>query len=263
MLRSPTAKPIKLDSVRPNLGIQAAFRKALQVLVAEMSASTTAMLKNAYAQNQPEIAQDASPAATLNDLMATHARTWQKKIDAQAEALGKHFATKMIERFDGALKAALAKGGFTVEFKMTRAANDVMQATISQQVGLIKSIGSEYFQEVQGLVMRSVSTGRDLKGLTDDLQARYGITRRRAAFIARDQNEKATASIQKARQIELGLQAVWRHSHGGEVPRPEHVEFDGKQYDPAKGMWSKVAGKFILPGEEINCRCFSTSYVMP
>ena len=121
-------------------------------------------------------------------------------------------------------------------------------------VGLIRSIPEKYFNEVEGLVMRSVARGRDLSYLTDELQKRYGITRRRAALIARDQNNKATSVMQAARQQSLGVtQGVWKHSHAGKEPRPSHVKADGKVFELSKGMY--LDGKWVMPGEEINCRC--------
>jgi hypothetical protein len=74
---------------------------------------------------------------------------------------------------------------------------------------------------IEGLVMRSVQTGRDLGQLMKDLQEQFGVTRRRAAFVARDQNNKATASMTRARQHEPGItQAIWVHSGAGKHPRP-------------------------------------------
>ena len=132
--------------------------------------------------------------------------------------------------------------------------NNALQATIAENVGLIRSIPEKYFTEVEGLVMRSVARGRDLSYLTDELQKRYGITRRRAALIARDQNNKATSVMQAARQQSLGItQGVWRHSHAGKEPRPSHVKADGKVFELSKGMY--LDGKWVMPGEEINCRC--------
>jgi SPP1 gp7 family putative phage head morphogenesis protein len=102
--------------------------------------------------------------------------------------------------------------------------------------------------------MRSVARGRDLSYLTDELQKRYGITRRRAALIARDQNNKATSVMQAARQQSLGItQGIWKHSHAGKEPRPSHVKADGKVFELSKGMY--LDGKWVMPGEEINCRC--------
>ena len=127
-----------------------------------------------------------------------------------------------------------------MKFKMTRAMRDIMAATVGQQVSLIKSIPSQYFTNIGGLVMRSVQTGRDLEQLTKDLKAQFGVTHRRAAFIARDQNNKATASMTRARQEELGLNdAIWVRSGAGKHPRPTHVAMDGKKYDVRKGMWTR------------------------
>jgi len=60
--------------------------------------------------------------------------------------------------------------------------------------------------------MRAVQTGRDLKTLSDELQEHYGVTRRRAVFIARDQANKATAVINRARSKSWYTQAKWLHS---------------------------------------------------
>jgi len=108
--------------------------------------------------------------------------------------------------------------------------------------------------------MRSVQTGRDLGTLAQELETRYGTTKRRAAFIAQSQNNIATATMIRTRQAELGItQAVWLHSAGGRVPRPEHVAASGKTYDVAKGMF--LEGKWTWPGVEPRCRCVSKSVI--
>nr|WP_277347156.1 phage minor head protein [Collimonas pratensis] len=131
---------------------------------------------------------------------------------------------------------------------------------MSEQVGLIKSIASQHLTEVQGLVMRSVADGRDLGTLAKGLEDRYGITKRRAALIARDQNNKATATITRVRQDSLGItEAVWMHSHAGKHPRPSHVAANGKRYTIKEGMY--LDGVWTWPGREIGCRCISKSVI--
>ena len=154
----------------------------------------------------------------------------------------------------------MRQAGFTVRFKLTAEANDVLQATTGENISLIKSIGSDYLAEVEGLVMRSVTAGRDIGGLQKDLIDRFGVTKRRAALISRDQNNKATATIQRVRQRSLGItQAIWLHSYGGKEPRPSHVAADGKVYDIDKGMF--LDGVWTCPGREINCRCLAKSII--
>ena len=83
---------------------------------------------------------------------------------------------------------------------------------------------------------------------------------RRAAFIARDQTNKAKAAIEKARWQELGItEAIWMHSHAGKEPRPSHVAANGKRLNVNKGMY--LDGKWVQPGEEINCRCTSRAVI--
>jgi SPP1 gp7 family putative phage head morphogenesis protein len=107
-----------------------------------------------------------------------------------------------------------------------------------------------------------VQTGRDLGTLSKELQEHYGVTRRRAAYIARDQNNKATAAMTRARQTELGLdEAMWRHSGGGKHPRPTHLAMNGQRYKISEGMWDSAVNRFILPGEEPNCRCVSRAII--
>jgi SPP1 gp7 family putative phage head morphogenesis protein len=240
-------------------------------MVDEMHASLVYWISAQWNANPPNtLAQDiakvgsfpgGSPAAALRRAMRNLSRRWQRRFDKGAEELAKYFADKSIGASDLQLQAILKKAGFAVEFKMTEAARDGYHAVIGENVGLIRSIASQHLAEVEGLVMRSVSAGRDLGTLTKDLEARYGITKRRAALIARDQNNRATAVINQIRQRSLGItEAVWMHSAAGKVPRPSHVAANGKKYDIEKGML--IDGEWILPGQKINCRCVSRSVIL-
>ncbi len=243
-----------LRAVLPNAGIGARYRKRLLRLVQAMQHSIDYWITSTYRENRPLIAQDdrSAPANVLQAEMTRIAKQWQAQFDAGAELLGEWFAQKTKSYGDGTLRQILKDAGFAVEFKMTAPMRDAYAAVINEQVGLIKSIASQHLTDVQGLVMRSVQQGRNLGDLATELTKRYGITKRRAALIARDQNNKATAVFTRVRHQELGItQAAWRHSHAGKHPRPSHVKADGKHYDVEKGMY--IDGKWIWPGTEINC----------
>jgi uncharacterized protein with gpF-like domain len=86
----------------------------------------------------------------------------------------------------------------------------------------------------------------------------FARTRRRAAFIARDQNSKANATIQRVRQQSIGItQAIWCHSHGGKDKRPSHVAAGAEKlvYEIDKGAY--LDGEWVWPGTAPNCKCFS------
>lgn len=257
---SPSGKTKTLAPVRPNVGIEIAYRRKLEAFVDEMHKSLVYWLTAAYRANEPEMAADRSPAAMLRTIMRRLARRWTRRIDDAAPELAKYFATAAADRADGAMAGILKRAGMTVKFKLTATVNDVLQASIGENVALIKSIAAEHLADVEGLVMRSVSAGRDLGSLTKDLEDRYGVTRKRAAFIARDQNNKTTATITRVRQQGLGItQAIWLHSAGGRHPRPSHVAASGETYDIERGMF--LDGVWTWPGREINCRCVSKSVI--
>ncbi len=251
-----------LKGVQPNVGLAAEYKRRITALIDELHASVTHWVGAAYRTKSPELAHDASPAETMRAAIRKLTRRWTDCFDEASKKLGAWFTKSVSQRSDAVLKKILKDAGISVDFQMTRAQNDVIRATLNQQVGLIRSIPQKFLGDVEGAVMRSVQTGRDIGGLTKEIQAIAGVSKRRAAFIAVDQNQKATASMTRARQIETGITtAVWRHSSAGKTPRPTHVAMNGKEYDVAKGMWDSAEGRMILPGELLWCRCVALSVV--
>jgi uncharacterized protein with gpF-like domain len=253
-----------LRPVHPNAGIEAYYRRRLTALVDEMAASVAYWLTASYRANEPEIAQDGLASNELRDAIRKLVKRWQDRFNEGSDRLAEYFSQSVSKRSDAALKKILKDAGFSVEFKMTRAQRDVLNATVNENVALIKSIPAQYLTQVEGIVMRGVSTGRDLAQITKDLQEQHGVTRRRAAFIARDQSNKATASLSRARMVEIGVEeAIWVHSGGGKHPRPSHLKAgrDRVRYDVKEGWLDPAVGKHILPGELINCRCIGRAVI--
>ena len=235
------------------MGFEREYAAKLKRLIDEMNRSVIYWVSAAYKANPPEMAQDASPAKTLETVMKGLGKRWNARFAKAAKDLAEYFAKGVSERTNAQLRAILKEAGFSVKFTMTRAVNDIVQASIAENVQLIKSIPQQYLTQVQGAVMRSVATGRDLQSLVKHIEDHYDVTRRRAEFIALDQNNKSTANIMRARQVEMGLEAEWMHSGGGKEPRPSHVAFSGNRYDPAKG--AMIDGELIFPGQLPRCRC--------
>ncbi|MDE2101680.1 MAG: minor capsid protein [Patescibacteria group bacterium] len=202
------------------------------------------------------------PADELQAAMTDLGDYWLYRFDVASERLARYFSRSAASRTDAQLRSILSDGGFSVRLQMTPQVADIVRASVHENVALIKSIPQQYLKNVEGMVMRSVQAGRDIGTLTKDLQSQYGVTRRRAALIARDQNNKATSVFQETRRKQLGIkEAVWMHSHAGKKPRRTHVAMNGKRYDVSKGMWDEDEGKYVFPGELINCRCVSRSVI--
>lgn len=246
-----------LSAVRPSAAVAAAYQKRIDALVVRMQNSYLYWTRCSYRANSPKMAMDA-PANKLETAIERMARYWQTKFDKAADDMAGHFAKSAKRRSEAGLKTILAEAGWTVNFVVTPLVRDVMAATVKQSVALIKSIPKQYHLQVQGAVMRSVQSGRDLASLTRELRSQFGVTRRRAAFIALDQNNKATSAILSARQTDLGIEeGIWMHSHAGRKPRVTHLANDGKRFNIREGWYDpdpKVRRR-IKPGELPRCRC--------
>lgn len=263
-------RPKTIRPVQPNAGLEQLYRQRLDRLIDDMHASLMYWIRAAYRAKPPEtvavMAQDLnafeglSPAMAMRKAMRALSRRWLKQFDEAAPQLAAWFATAAADRCDKQLAKILRDGGFSVRFKMSKAANDVIQATTGENVALIKSIATEHLAAVEGIVLRSVARGRDLHLAASEIEAKFGVTKRRAAFIAQSQNNMATANITRVRQQAIGVkQAIWVHSHAGAKPRPSHVKAGAEKviYDVATGWFDPDEQKFILPGELPRCRCVS------
>lgn len=251
-----------LPPVHANVGVEAIYLRRLDGLIAAMAREAYLEITSLYRRKPPAIAQDELPSEALKRAVRGLSRKWERQFADAAPKLASYYAKSAERRSARVLERTLREGGFSVRFRMTEPMRDVMNASIAEQVSLIKSIPEKYFTEVEGLVMRSVTAGRDLGPLAQELQGRYGVTRKRAALIARDQNNKATASITRVRHLEMGIKrAIWVHSHAGKEPRPTHLENDGKEYDVETGWLDPAVDEHIFPGQLINCRCFSRPVV--
>lgn len=138
---------------------------------------------------------------------------------------------------------------------------DVAKATIAENVSLIKSIPAQYFKDVTGAVMRSITTGNGIADLIPAIKKYDGQTTRRAKNLALDQTRKAYNSINKQRMQAVGVkQFEWVHSGGGQKPRESHLKISGHIFDfenlesqqAALGVEPKDQG---IPGYPVNCRC--------
>lgn len=284
-------KTTELRAVRPNAGIKDEYRAKLEQRIDQMAKSYAHWIRACYRANRPRmamdsvlrlyvariahpdeverfsvdledgttwLAMDASPAAELQRELRGLGAKWQQQFDDGAPELAAWFAKKASKRSEAVLKGILKKAGYTVQFKMTQKMRDVFTATVEENVSLIKSIPSQFHTQVEGLVMRSVATGRDLHQLTRDLQKRFGVTRKRAEFISLDQNNKATSAFMRVRHVELGLEeGIWLHSHAGKEPRPTHLANHGKKFSILEGWFDpdpRVRQR-IMPGQLVRCRC--------
>lgn len=252
---------------RPNAGIRAQYQKSLVDLTREMADSVIYWLRARYRAREDEIiAADASPTKDLEKELRALMRQWNKRFDTYAQHRARWLAKRVNTSTVNQLKGALKDAGLTVKFKNTRRINNILQATVAENVGLIKSIPQQMLAQVNTIVMQSVKNGRDMGAITREIEKEYGITRRRAIMIARDQTNKATEAASRARCQDIGVtHGFWMPRGGGKEPRTtHHGEMAGQRFELSKGLYDPQAervrgggyvGRNVKPGELINCHC--------
>lgn len=218
-------------------------------------------------------AQMAGDASVVNLLVRAFNRLRQKWLPVpKAEKTAKDFVlhvdthvmgamTKGLRDAYGTEKAKEAEAPVRVPKKLKGADyQNALDAAVAENVGLIKSIPAEYLEQVQREVMQAVQDGWPLDRLSDGLRRRYGITKRRADLIARDQCAKVTEDVKEKRALSVGFtEADWWHSSGSRYPRKSHMAANGRRYKLAEGCW--IDNEFIRPSQKINCKCFCTLHM--
>lgn len=249
-----------------NAALYDQYSKALVALVLQMTNQCEREIIRYFKSDAAKefFAQDESVASQSKILTNKLTEKFQQLFARKAQGL----AEAMVSQADKASSASLhnslkqLSGGLSLKTTViTGPMKEVMTASVAENVGLIKSISQKYMTDMQGAVMRSISTGNGLQDLVPFFEKHKGITIRRARFIASDQTKKAYSNLNEHRMQKLGLDKYeWIHSGGGAEPRELHLRLNGKicsLSDPpiiqyAKGNQPEVRGK---PGDLPGCRC--------
>lgn len=254
--------------VWPNEGVMDWYAQQLQHLLgfAQSEIQSNIALDYHRGENTIGFAADApSRVSLVQRTLDKWAKKWTKTFDDMSIDLAERFATRARNATDTAVKASFAKAGFTVKFKLTRGMRDSYKAVVQTNVELIRSIPGVYLKDVRTAVWTNLTTGGgDMEALRKNIQKVYGVADRRAAFIARDQTNKAKAVFEEARRDELGIEeAEWQHSGAGKEPRPTHLKAGAARtrYKIKEGWFDPAIGRCTWPGHEIGCRCTSRSVI--
>lgn len=133
-----------------------------------------------------------------------------------------------------------------------------LEKWIRENVGLIKTIPEETLDRMQKIVYDGFTHGKTTKQMVKEIQQAYGVSRRRAELIARDQTAKLNGRIQQAQQMDAGItEYIWYSCMDGRV-RNRHRELHGKRFrwdDPP--VVDERTGRRCHPGQDYQCRCIA------
>jgi SPP1 gp7 family putative phage head morphogenesis protein len=248
-----------------NASSQDKYVRALQGLVKQMTAQTIREVKRLFETH----AMDGTMMAAMDaSNIASQARIVTNRLTAKFESLfgkkAKLLAERMVAAADKNSKSALhmslkeLSGGLSLKTDLMNARlRTITTATVAENVGLIKSIPAEFMTQVQGDVLRGITTGKGLEDIVPALEKYEGVTLRRARNIALDQTRKAYNNVNKGRMQAIGVKKFqWVHSGGGQHPRELHLELDGNVYSfDELPIIDERTGERGIPGQAINCKC--------
>lgn len=138
-----------------------------------------------------------------------------------------------------------------------------MEAAAIQNANLIKSIPERYLNNVANSVLTNMRTGLLPREVAKQIEDEYGVTQRRARFIARDQTAKINGELTKQRQIDAGYEYFLWLDGDDERVRASHRAIAEADVGYGKGVYrwddlpTNERGERIQPGSDFNCRCSS------
>lgn len=242
--------------------VEARYRATLERAIAQMTGESERMVRALWTQHSTfDVAMDASLEAQARILTNAMARKFQAFFDTLAPPLARKFVAGVDAHSKADLHGSLsaASGGLSLKTSVISGrVKQIVAAATVENVGLIKSIPAQYFQKLQGDVMRSITSGNGVADVLQAVRKTGHVTEKRAALIARDQSSKTTTAINAARMDALGVtEFEWMHSGGGKVPRPLHKNgLAGNVYKLKEPpVIDDRTGERGLPGQLINCGC--------
>lgn len=256
------AQELKGTRLQVPAPIQQRYAQALGAMVAQMTSQVAREIKREFETPEARayFATDATLGSqariTMNRLTNTFNALFARKAKGLAETMLAQTERAATAGVYSSLKAL--SGGLSLKASIvTPDMVDTFKAIISENVGLIKSISTDYLNQVQGSVMRSIANGNGLADLVPALEKYDGMTHRRAHNIALDQTRKAYNNVARDKMQALGVaEYEWIHSGGSNQPRQDHIEMDGNVYrfdDPP--VIDEATGERGIPGQAPNCRC--------
>ena len=132
---------------------------------------------------------------------------------------------------------------------------------LAQQSRLIDSVVSTYTDKLQTIVSNAVQRGEPMEDVEHEIQELYGVTDKRAKFIARNEVSNLNGIITKQRQVDCGINVYQWSTSNDERVRKSHAEMDGKYYYWNGDKLGEINGIKVYPapkyhpGMDYNCRC--------
>lgn len=271
---APKARRRRIPKQAPPRPIEREYAKAIQAIVREAAAAVTREITPQLARWSEEARAeldrlDAERSDGIGQRIAAFIRRVGDQLlasirptalDELAERFARRTSTWNRAQIDRQVKAAVGVDVFVAEPNLA----PLVDTFVAENVALIRNVPQQFMTNVEGIVLRGVTSGTLPRDIAEQLADEEGVALRRAKNIARDQVGKFYGRLNAVRQQRLGVKTyTWRDAGDNRV-RPEHEERDGKVY-----AWNPEDATEEIeylppenqPGQEPMCRCFGDANV--
>lgn len=271
--RKPGPDAQRGSVLSPNAAIEQEYTAVILTLVRRMCDDTKKAMQAVFAGQAPDIAPAepaAMDAANVPSGTSMQARIALNALMDKYEPLFNRWAKKATKRM---MDRTVKNSGITLGMslrqmsaavqldatKITPALQEIVNASTTEAVSLIKLIPAKYLTNVQGAVSRSITSGNGMQDLVPYLEKQYQGNVRHARNVAIDQTRKSLNNVNAERMSAIGVKTYeWIHTSGAKEPRALHQALSGKVCsldDPpyiGEMYGEPVYGK---PGDLPMCRC--------
>ncbi len=125
----------------------------------------------------------------------------------------------------------------------------ILDSWIRENLLLIQNVNRQQLAQLQTFLLRAFREGLPVATIEAEIARVLGVSVSRARLIARDQIGKLVGQLDRARQLQAGIEGfIWR-TQADERVRPSHRALDGREF-----AWNAPPA-IGTPGQPIQCRC--------
>lgn len=171
---------------------------------------------------------------------------FSKTVDIVVDDLQEQFA-QSVSKVEGLAESSPLPS----DFKETS-----REALTEEAVLEIKGFSSEQLEQLRDEVQKNLSAGARPDRLVDIIEARFGVSKRRAKGIAEHVTSRLVSKFRERRYREIGSRDYdWETSRDEKV-RHDHIELDRRRFSwGSPPITNRATGARNHPGEDHNCRC--------
>lgn len=236
----------------------------MKILKKELE-ETLPELKESYRQNRNELVAENRRADSATSLMLKVNAIFteiQSNLIAKTTGFGLRRKLELLANLNRKLtvkewkKAIKATLGIDIreDYYLGDFYAEQLMKWVEENVNLIKTIPFDSLDKMKEIVYDGYTNGRTTTQMVKDIQRVYGVDKRHANLIARDQTAKLNGQIQRYQQQDAGIEEYIWCTCGDARVRRSHRELNGKKF-----RWDTPPinsdGRACNPGEDYQCRC--------